>query len=446
MKITDLNIDCLEKIVRQLDYVDIFNVAESNLRLREAAKLAYRIKYWKTGVKIGRIQTNPIEYYHIHDSNCAYIGNLKIAFKLLRYFENSIPNLIIFSINFKSHSKLYSQYKDITCARLITYDNQYHSEFLTSIAFYGSFSTGIEFKKILQNIETPFLNVKSIEMRRGFDFNRHFLRLFPNIQKMLYEIAEHTQITRINDHFPYLKSADFSLMVGNRSIDMKMLGDPKCLEMIPHMASFLRLNPQIRSLSTFFIFSETFLDAISESVPLLENLELSFTPSDIFNFGGKFENLKRIKCFCRRRIGYYNNVETVSKRMKRVLSLNQLEEFVCFNFELNNQDLYEILNRYPSIVKLKILNTEPLPNSIDPLELAAALPKLAEIDFLNRFHRTLVDDPILFTLEIKSLKKFSFRYYASGERYEDFLKRLPTGWCVTKIHQEFNEVTIERKM
>lgn len=47
MQITDLNIDCLEKIFKHLDCIDIFNVADSNARLREAAKLVYRIKYGK---------------------------------------------------------------------------------------------------------------------------------------------------------------------------------------------------------------------------------------------------------------------------------------------------------------------------------------------------------------------------------------------------------------
>lgn len=129
--------------------------------------------------------------------------------------------------------------------------------------------------------------------------------------------------------------------------------------------------------------------------------------------------------------------------MKRVLSFDQLEEFECYNFGLNNQDLYDILSRYPSIMKLKLEMNDFI---VDPLELATVLPKLAEIDLRCRMGPSPVDDPIIFIRKIKSLKKFSFRYNTAGKPYEDLLKRLPTGWHVTKIHDKLPQITIEQKI
>lgn len=147
MKITDLNIDCLEKVFRHLDYFDIFNVAESNALLREATKLTYRIKYGKSEIifpnRMDEISTNnPI---YITPNGAVFIYNFKIAFKLLRYFENSISYITI-SPSFKYFGKL-SKFTDITCARLLSYVSQYHSKFLTSIEFAGIFSEGIEFNR-----------------------------------------------------------------------------------------------------------------------------------------------------------------------------------------------------------------------------------------------------------------------------------------------------------
>lgn len=84
MKIMDLNIDCQETIFRHLDYVELYNVADSNARLREAAKLVYRIKYGRMPVRIGEKG---------YENVVAYPPNLKITFKLLRYFENSISHV-----------------------------------------------------------------------------------------------------------------------------------------------------------------------------------------------------------------------------------------------------------------------------------------------------------------------------------------------------------------
>lgn len=283
-------------------------------------------------------------------------------------------------------------------------------------------------------------------MNRCFDFNRHFFRLFPNIQKIEYAIANHTQIELINNQFPCLKHVDFQLdrvklsrSRGKYPYLNIMYDDPEFLEMIPYMVSFLRLNPQIRSLTTFLIFSETFLDVISENLPLLENLKFFYMPKDILNYGNNFENLKKINFHCSNR--NFNNTETVSKRMKRVLSFDQLEEFACFSYNLDIQEFYDIISRYPSIVKLGIRDRNDL-WTIDPLELAIALPKLAEIDLRN----CRMYDPIPFICKIHTLRKFSFRYYTAGERHEDLLKRLLAGWHTTKTNQKGKEITIERKI
>lgn len=50
MKITDLNIICLEDIFEYLDVLNLLNVADSNKRLNFAARFVFRRKHGKMSV------------------------------------------------------------------------------------------------------------------------------------------------------------------------------------------------------------------------------------------------------------------------------------------------------------------------------------------------------------------------------------------------------------
>lgn len=113
------------------------------------------------------------------------------------------------------------------------------------------------------------------------------------------------------------------------------------------MNSFLRLNPQIKVLSMPYLKDETFLDSLSEHLPLLESLEFRGAPTHFYNFRGHFGNLKRLKIKMNAQIQIRTNfVITVPQ-------LEILEWESSISFMVNFDCLYEFLSKNPSIVRIK---------------------------------------------------------------------------------------------
>lgn len=437
MKVTKLNINCLEKILKYLSYNDLLNVAESNSHLRNVARVVYRLKYRTTKVFIIGIKLSAVRLLKFTDvsDKRVKVSDLKTGLRLLRHFGDSISTV---SVNQPGEElaapKYTSEFYDISYACLIAYINQYCCESLTRINFAGTFSLGFEFNKTLEWLKWPFLNVHTIELGYGFVWSKNSMRLFPNIRNLLYNLSnfDHTECVRlasIKCHFPYLESLGIGFIQG-KFFELKMT-DPKCMRMVSHLNSILRLNPQIQNLVIPFFMDETFLQGISEHLQRLKNLSFVRAPANFAQFNGHFKNLKRFEVCYENHI-YANNMASNHVKIER------LEEFNCFILTESDNEFYDFIARHPSIMRLSLCSAYAFKNEITATYLANALPKLNEIDF--RKCKFTIDDPLSFIRLLKSLKKFSFRFAEDAENksYEYLVKSLPNGWHATKHRQHFS--------
>lgn len=121
-KIIDMNVDCLERVLQYLEFIDLLNAADSDKQLNNAANIIFSRKHGKkkfifgdTGLsKSPLIQTSK---YFID------VNDLKIGLRILRCFGVLISEIV-----------LYRFQDDISefDAHIITYINEYCAEFVTS--------------------------------------------------------------------------------------------------------------------------------------------------------------------------------------------------------------------------------------------------------------------------------------------------------------------------
>lgn len=110
LKITDLNIDCLEKIIESLELIDLVNVADVNEQLREIASSHFSQKHKTTST-----------YLLIVDRISAYRG-----LQFLRCFGHTVFDLLI-EIRDGQFRPAFGHYANKYCRRsrvefLLSYD------------------------------------------------------------------------------------------------------------------------------------------------------------------------------------------------------------------------------------------------------------------------------------------------------------------------------------
>lgn len=148
MKITDLNIDFLEKIFKHLNLGDLLNVADSNKQLKKAADGVFSSKYGSRKVTI-----LPHKNGGIYDRTYIYLYTWKGSYQLLRCFGNLISHLHIelptnlcmqftkyshetFAKNFKHLFAYVTEYCDAYIQHLSIEDNSVQlCDFISAVHF-----------------------------------------------------------------------------------------------------------------------------------------------------------------------------------------------------------------------------------------------------------------------------------------------------------------------
>lgn len=296
---------------------------------------------------------------------------------------------------------------------------------MKEIRLRGNFSSGDEFKKTLNNLAKPFPKVETIDMANDFHFQTEFFELFPQMQKIKYieECLSDVCLAHLDRHCPLLE--DLSVDIGRKRYLSSKEKQKLHEKITPHLHKFLCLNPQIKSLSVPFLRNETFLDGLSENLPILESLEFRDSPTNFYNFNGHFEHLKRF------RVSSNQDSDDVFERVPRkMLSIPQLEVFECSPSRSENVKFpYEFIANNPSIVKLRVFSDDPYDyyqREICPLRLASALPNLAEIDFRDWLFE--IKNPISYITANESLEKFTFvSEFDDDQQILHFQQGLPDG-------------------
>lgn len=338
MKITDMNMICLEECLEYLELKDLLDVANANKRLREAAQFVYLRKYSQK-----TISTNLIELNHGISVFKEFIEicNFKMLLQFFRCFGQLIKYM---NIEFTDLSTVKTLRK-ISKQRILFQLNEYCSESLIKINFYNVKNDELKL------LTKPFTKVQEVLMEKSYLTEiGGFKRIFPNIQKFKYKNTNIELIDDIGcmvDHFPHLKC--FSFLTET------------FLYKKERIAKMLRLNPQLEKLSLQTCSSnmnDCFFDwnifrNVIEPMQNLEELDLRGNFVNFSNFDQKI-HLKNVK-----------KLEIIGIQLKYPFIFPQLEYLRLSHNQKLNADFYDFIDQHPTIKKIYLRIREQELMSVD---------------------------------------------------------------------------------
>lgn len=388
IRITEINIECLEIAFKYLSLDDLLNVANTNTHLRNAAKLAFASKYRKKRINVQWTESIP---------GIADEGYLKMSLRMLRCFGELISSLEVscYFVNDKS---------DTFLQRLLDYVSEYCATSLTELVVNRCP------KGAWDRVQTPFQSVRNVFLNssrsiRGDNLNR----LFPEMRQLnLGYLCSVYPLTDLDHHYPNMEEINIS-------------DDPafflNCNE-TDAFESFFRLNPQIRSLKMPFM-THAYLQHVNKHLLLLENFELIYKGHLPDTIGEKI-SFKSVISF---------KVHSTGDKLPLIpITFNDLRVFSLDIRSLkDNRTLYEFLNEYPTVQKLSIKHNmlTMSEKNINIFRLLATLPLLSDLDL--RFWKFTPDKAIYVMKNAKHLKRFFFMLFKVSE-YVEIQSRVAPEW------------------
>lgn len=415
IKITDLNQYCLEKVFVHLDLEDLLNVSDANKCLRAATRMPF---IWKYAGKSVEINLRKNTHYENDEKIIIFekskisldmhidieIKDLKKSFQVLRCFGGLITVLMYDYFSF--HMEDYFEDN----MHIMGYIQEFCVESLEEVSFASG--TGFEC------FEKQFLNVKHLSMGGISHLKMKCLSwLFPKLNCLhLSHIAE-DRIPLLSEHFPNLHDVrlDWGISDYNK------------------LANVFQLNPNIRSLrinvvnlNNFKSFSDRYLQSI-ESLCIL-NMEAQEYDSRI--------HLPNVKNF---RITYVSD-RNLLYVPAIPFSFSELKFFEIKPYFRDISFFVNFIYENPMIEKLTIWCEYLLGGGLGTGHIAAALPSLKDIDFIDGIVDTKTMLPILLP-HVEFLRSFTFR-----TRVEDEEIRAGCGdqWRFYRHKSCRNIVTLER--
>lgn len=230
MKLTDLDIDCIEEILKYLEFEDILSVADTNNRLRHASKFVFARKHSNTlfSLQPGSAHLFDKGVYPLSHT-FMNVNNTKYIFQTLRIFGRLMSSLRI----------------DLVCGSLLPdYINvvRYINEFCTETLERLEILLWDDLENALDCFERPFTRVKTvlIGVDAGSAQKDFLVRIFPKMEKLtlLTSCTKFMHNGHIANHFPHLKI--FEILPRDPYKE-----DHVCSEVY---RKFIRLNPQLQHL------------------------------------------------------------------------------------------------------------------------------------------------------------------------------------------------------
>lgn len=389
MKLTDLNIDCLENILEYLKVGDLLSAASSSKRLNKAANFIFVRKPWQKHVKFTKIHLSRNRLIEF-EQNCIEISDLKTSFQFIRCFGHLIPHIeFVFS----------NQNQSEIDQHVINYISQYCSDSLTKITIENSL-------KGWEHLNKPFPKVKEVILYECdvSDTKNSIKRLFPKMENLRWCGTEKPFLVDPN-HYSNL---EVLYILDNAHYSSKL-----CVETL---ANILCLNPQLKHIYIHTL--EPLLDCISfqNAMKTLQNLlNLTF-------------NVKKLS----------------TKSIDSVISLNSLTSFTIYidnddimgipftfgqleylnmSFSHNlNADFFSFIDKHPTLVSLQI--TVDSISFMDLTKIAKSLPSLGSIFFMCKIS---ANEAINFMSNFQDLIIVSF-FLNETDAYDDFRACVSNEW------------------
>lgn len=202
--LTDINMDCLENIFKLLAFDQLLVIAHTSKEIKEAADLAFASNFGKTTFHLQINRESPTTC--IKQSNI-YIGDLKVALRLLRCFGHLITKVhipFVLNHNDYKHVLLYmnnyctSSLREFECTSWIDLFQYLKKPFekVEKLQFNFGSAAGQTFIAKWDHLFMCFPNVRSLNINESF-LPRTFLSAVQNMQQL-----QTLEITckSLNDH------------------------------------------------------------------------------------------------------------------------------------------------------------------------------------------------------------------------------------------------------
>lgn len=396
MKLTDLNIDCLESIFRHLTLKDLLNVVDTNSDLRPAVDIVYRHQHGKKteDIKLNIFRKSgkkPLDKRFDH----IQINDLKTTFQVLRIFGDLVKH-----IQWTGNDKI-KQSVD-----LFRYINKYCAENLAQLSL-----SRITSDVLLGHLfDKPFLNLTKI------NFSKTYLC---------------GDLTQFNRWFPRLKALAFMK-------DVKLV-NPKCIKInflslegiqlcrsIPkkYVELLFQFNPQLNGIHFYCDYAGKLLKTAREYLPNVKYLNICWEREGHEHIGMiahmdsndfYFKKLEKLRIFLETESGairYENEfAEDDEELFEDDIFVDEFFDHDFFDQEFfDDQSIYE---DEPSLLPIEIPITF---GPIKEFHISSAYPLGTKfLEFLSR-HRSIqslfVDAPEYsvddFVEKIPTLKEITF--------------------------------------
>ena len=396
LKLTHLDIDCLERIFRYLSPGDLINVADSNKQLKQAADLAFYFEYGSKKISIVGFSSDPWRW----NVGCRIlIRHLKSTLRLLRCFGHLISKLGI-CLRDEYIDKI--ELLDTNFSYLVSYIQEYCVKSLTHFEIDGT--TGkfnwSHFVKAFPNIRV--VDVQSSDLTDDISL----IKLFPNMRRLTYQHRRNTDILASIDQTGFSNLEHFEMI------------DRDSSEAASKFQTIQWPN-QLQSLSIPFT---AIYPSISEVYAHLQDLRLNEVHSCSYRNRQittkiHFKTVKRLEIY------YSDGFCGIP------FSFDQLEELILkfhhstIYLKYHHKQFYDFISEHPSILKLEMLGK-------CEINFPELMNRLSSIREMKLWSISKTSDVIRIMNEKKTLKRIECSFEKLYIQVDDVCAQLNDQWCV----------------
>lgn len=377
-KITDVNVDCLEKIFEHLNLTDLNNVAETDVHFFTAARLVYKRLHVSKTVKIYD-SSHMVSVYEDSETDGHIVDATATSFLA------NFGNIFCFLCDKNSKAKFWHHSGDLVQTLRLDYtqqlrekDNRHHWRRTERAIFKHCTKTLTEIHlinchgNVLEEIRQPFENVTNVYI---YDFMAEpttvkLTQWFPNTIELELECAA-VAVQR------YAKGK-FRLMVELR-LSIRYVGVADCRQNDSNIRKFLRSNRQITELYIDSLYGAwlncdiEFIYFISKTLTQLEKMRWDHLRMFVTK---KTKNIhfERVKSF---------ELQTVGELPEMVnISFGQLESLNLYGISANDKKWTDFIVQNERLVELGYFPTLQLHDQTadNLLKITTKLPNLKTID------------------------------------------------------------------
>lgn len=356
-QITDLNLDCLEKIFRYLNNYQLVIIADCmNKRLKSAVDLVFTLRHGRKLFEISVLDYHSPSYNLFSFPNKLLTYNFQLAIKLLRCFGHLLT---------KFHAQIIYNADEVLVGHFVAYVKRYlRFEQLKEFQFRSQPNV---LDDLLNSVAKPCSNAEYVGIVGGTSIKPHRLSsLFPKMQCLNVYIFHPADLDGITHNFPQIKQLQLHTDYQFNMID----------SLHAKMDVVFSLNSHLNALSIPFQTYKIY-PRINEMLPSLERLQLKLCFSNTGRLEFHTQQFDKVKQF---KIAF-NDFEL---NQTIPLRFPQLSELTLRSGFINVVSLREFLIRNSTVTKMTVCESSwrlrpDINRQITLLDLANILPALNEI-------------------------------------------------------------------